>query len=146
MSAYAEIADALAAIITLEFEPEKFVPVHDRLHESVGHDRTRIGISLDSQVPQTDNMLVLDTTVLVQFYGRYKLDVDPDQKVDPRLVAARGERLMAAIRDHQAVPTNSFWYFNLSGIDYPSDPTGNKTRFEATVVAKAANPALHETS
>lgn len=145
MTAYSETASALEAIINAAYASEGWVAEHDRLHESVGHERTRIGISLEEQAPQSDDYYTLETTLLVQFYGKYRLDVDPNQKVDPRVVAEYAERFMVAVRESADPVSGNLWFFNVVDIDYPNDPTGNKSRFEATVVAKANNPTLVET-
>ena len=41
--------------------------------------------------------------------------------------------------------TTTLWYMTVTSVDYPKDPTGNKSRFEATVRAYGQNTALTET-
>jgi hypothetical protein len=36
---------------------------------------------------------------------------------------------------------DDFWFLRLRSIEYPDDPTGNKTRLEARFTAWAHNPA-----
>lgn len=145
MGAYAEIAATLESILTSEFAADGFDIRHDRVHESLGHEGAVIGISIDSQGPTPDDYYVMDTAAIVQVYDRYTLDVDPNQRVDPRNIAAKGERFMNAVRQYNVNSTGNLWYFNVVGIEYPNDPTGNKTRFEAAIIAKSNNPALTET-
>lgn len=143
---YEIISNALEAIITDEFEEERFPVVHDRLHESVGHSGTRIGISIEDQTPQLGNQLVLDTDVLIQFYGKWDKEIDPNQKVDPRKVSMYAHRLRTALSSRGVQASDAIWFFNIMSTSYPSDPTGNKTRFELLVRAKGDNSGLRETS
>lgn len=142
---YAEIAAGIKLIIDGEFAAEGYTAMHDRLHESVGYEGTRIGISPEDQIPQRGNELVLDTRVLVQFYGKFDLEVDNNQKVDPRTVTGYAARFRHALYSSAAQGTNGLWYFKLDSITYPRDPTGNKSRFEALVLAKGDNAGLVET-
>lgn len=142
---YIIISEALEALILQEFAAEKFPVVHDRLHESIGHKGTRIGISPEDQSPQANNMLVLDTDVLIQFYGRYDLKIDPDQRVDPRIVTTFAHRLRERFSGTGVQGSEAIWYFNIVGTAFPEDPTGNKTRFEMRIRAKGANSMLTET-
>lgn len=145
-SPYREIADALYTIITDEWSTEGFRVLHDRLHPSVGAEGTRIGISIDEEVPASGNMLQNNTSVLVQFYRRWDPDVDPSKRVDPRIIADDAERFRRALRSYSYNSTGTSWFFNLTGIAYPNDPVGNKTRFEARLVAHGNNSALIETT
>ncbi len=143
-SAYETLATALKAIIDTEFTPEQFVAVHDRLHESLGSDRTVIGISPERWLPSPRNRNVKLTYLLVQFYNRYDLDIDPTQKVDPLVIADYAERLERAIQTQQASTPGSseIWYFDVDSVDFPQDPTGNKSRFHMIVVGRGDNAAL----
>ncbi len=143
-SAYETLATALKAIIDAEFAPEQFVAVHDRLHESLGSARTEIGISPENWRPTPQNRNVKLTYVLVQFYNRYDLDIDPSQRVDPLIITSYAERLESAIQTQQASTpgTGEMWYFDVESVDFPQDPTGNKSRFHMIVLGRGDNAAL----
>lgn len=143
-NAYETLATALKTIIDGEFAPEQFVAIHDRLHESVGHDRTAIGISPESWRPSSRNRNLKLTLSLVQFYGRYDLEIDPLQTVNPITITNYCERLERAINTQQASTPGSpeVWYFDVESVDFPQDPTGNKTRFHMVVLARGENSAL----
>lgn len=143
-SAYETLATALKAIIDAEFAAEQFVAVHDRLHESLGATRTEIGISPENWRPMPNQRSIKLTYVLVQFYNRYDLDIDPTQKVDPLVIAGYAERLESAIQTTQASTpgTGEMWYFDVESVDFPQDPTGNKSRFHMVVLGRGDNAAL----
>lgn len=142
---YSEVAAGLELVINQTFAAEKFTAIHDRLHESLGSEGTRIGISPEEQSYQRGNELVMDTLVLVQFYGRWKKEIDNDQRVDPRIITGYAARFREALYASAAQGSNGVWYYKLERITYPKDPTGNKTRFEALVLAKGDNSGLVET-
>lgn len=143
---YTELADALKVIIDAEFAPEGYTAAHDNLHPAVGLEGTRIGLAPEEESPATANMLQQNTTVTVKFYRRWDADVDPTKKIDPRVIAVFAERLRKALRTANTASTGQVWFFNLVRVTYPNDPTGNKTRFEATIVAYGNNQALVETT
>lgn len=135
---------ALINVIQTEFATEGFVVKGDHLHESLGMKGTVIGVSPNRSRPNNSRYIELETTILVQFYGKWDKNVNPEQSVDPTKIETYAERFRRALRTGDP-NGNSVWFFNLSDVNYPADPTGNKTRFEATVVAVGSNPALIET-
>lgn len=143
---YSQIADALKAIIDAEFAAESYTAIHDNLHPAVGSEGTRIGIAPEEETPRVGNMLQQDTAITVKFYRRWDPDVDPLKKVDPRPITVFAERFRRAIQAAQTPGNNRVWYFNLVRVRYPNDPVGNKTRFEADLVAYGNNSALVETT
>jgi hypothetical protein len=143
-SAYSIAANALYAICEATF-PD--VPVvHDKVHEAVGYKGARIGIAPIRQPMNARNKLVQETWIEIRFMGAWNKEVTPDQQVDPRTVAEQAELLMAAIRQTDVTVSGEMWYFNVEQIDYPDDPTGNKTRFYMTLRAWGNNSSLVETT
>jgi len=141
---YGVVANKLEIAIKAKFPG---VPVfHDKLHESIGYKGARIGISAGDQGAQSGNLLVLDTEVLIQYYGQFALKVDPDQRVDPRVVTAKAHLLREFLQAGVSDATDAHWFFLVTGTKYPEDPTGNQTRFEMTVRAKGWNSGIVETS
>jgi hypothetical protein len=143
-SPYAEAADALKLIIDDEFTVEGYKAIHDNLHPAVGQEGTRIGIAPDAETPMAQNMVVQDIIILVKFYARWNAEVDPNTRVDPKKIAVFAERFRRALADANFMG-NKVWWWNLVNVTYPNDPTGNKTRFEARIVAKGQNSGLLET-
>lgn len=145
ISLYEEVAAGVETILTEEFAPEEYVPQHDYLHTSVGHDRTRIGISPVREYPSGRNAAIWNIEVLVQFYGKYNLEIDNLQRVDPRKVSGYATRLARAVERFRFSVGGKVWFMNFINVAYLQDPTGNKSRFEATLVAYSDNPSIVET-
>lgn len=143
---YTLVANEIERILLEEYAVEGFRVVHDNLHPAVGAEGTRIGISPESEVPRTTNMIVNDIRLTVKFHGRFNGEVDPNQRVDPRKVTNLAERFRRAIKRANQIGNQHVWYFNLTSLQYPDDPTGNKTRFHATIVAEGQNSGLVETT
>jgi hypothetical protein len=144
-SPYAEAADAIKALIDAEYATEGYTAIHDNLHPGVGQSGTRIGIAVDEEQARAGNMIQNDIAITVKFYRRWSADVDLDKKVDPREIAGLAERFRDRFRQYNGPNTGNVWYFNIIRIRYPNDPVGNKTRFEADILAYGNNTALVET-
>ena len=137
---------AVVNILRTEFAPEGYSVLEDRLHRSLGRDgRTRIGVSPDREQPVRENINAEVFRIAVQFYGNWKDQIKADEVVDPTDIETKAERFKRALRTGDP-DTDSVWYFVLESINYPDDPTGNATRFEAVVNAFGTNSALVETT
>ena len=141
---YKIAADKLAELIATEFAAEGVTPLHDKLHESLGNDGIEVAISPIGIRPTIKDNATLETTLLVQFYNIYDREIDPYQQVDPRDVSMFFARFHYALETYQDsnAGNEQVWYFLLSSVDFPDDPTGNKSRFEARVQAFGANQGL----
>lgn len=142
---YSILAEAIEVVVNNEFSDIAYIQVvHDRLHESVGHDgKTWVGIS---PVNERTRGIDMYQTVLVQFYMPFVPDVDPWQHIDPRNATNKAERLRRALASARVVGQPGVWFFDVDDVAYPNDATGNKTRFEMTVVGRGQNSALVETT
>ncbi len=141
MDAYAVTANALAALITVEFAVELIVPIHDHMHESRGWQGIEVAISPINQKAIGASM---ETNLLVQFYDLWDKQIDPLQQVDPRRITGFADRFRRKVESTQngSLGTTDVWYFEVVDVWYPHDPTGNKTRFEAEVLGRGDNTAL----
>jgi hypothetical protein len=146
-SAYTQVSDQLKAIIDDEFAPEGLVAIKDDLHESLGRKAAAIGIAPLDDVLQPGNDLVQETNVEVKFYDLWQQEINPNTVVDPTRITDFAERFRAAVGRGAAAysGTPELWYFDIRRITYPRDPTGNKTRFVATIRCKGNNVLLTET-
>lgn len=144
---YEQVALALKTIIDTEFAPENVTAIHDRLHESLGVDAVWVGISPDSWRPKARDRNSLETYVLVQYYDIWDKEVNPEQQVNPIKITNLASRFMSAVQSQQANDpgTDDLWYFDVESVDFPNDPTGNKTRFHAVVRAHGQNHSILET-
>jgi hypothetical protein len=137
--------EALTALLRTEFGPDGFEVSNDRLHRSLGRDgKTRIGTSPTREQPNNRGAEVMNYRIAVQFYGKWKDQIDPKEKVDPSAIETYAERFKRALRLGDP-DTDNAWFFSLEDVSYPDDPTGNATRFEAVVTAFGRNSALFET-
>ena len=146
-SAFSQVSDQLKAIIDTEFAPEGLVAIKDDLHESLGRKAAAVGIAPVEDVLQGGNDLVQETTVEVKFYDLWKQEINPNTVVDPTRITEFAERFRAAVGRGAAEfgGTNELWFYDIRRITYPRDPTGNKTRFVATIRCKGNNVFLTET-
>lgn len=147
-SPYEAAATAIKAAIDAEFAPEQIVAIHDNLHESLGIKRVSVGIAPIEDTVMGNNNVVQETMVEVRFYDLWDPEINPDQSVNPFKITAYAERFRNAIRRLSATTpgTGQVWYFDVRRIAYPNDPTGNKTRFHATIRAYGNNSGLVETT
>lgn len=145
----------LIELIEETFEPDPgddplFAEVHDgRLPRLMGSDGNYCGVSPETQTPRMGQTLDQETAVLVQFYMKYDKDkpINPKKVLSPGPVEAVVERFQRAVQDQIGVDTSSErWFFDITSISYPPDPTGQKTRAEIVVTAHGNNPAIIETA
>lgn len=145
-SAYFTVAADLKTIIDTEFAPEGFTAIFDNLHESLGRTRVDIGIAPLEDIVRSTDFLVQETMVEIRFYDLWKQEISPETLVNPTRITDFAERFRAALREFNQSRSGQMWFYNLLRIAYPNDPTGNKTRFVATVQALGNNAALIETT
>lgn len=147
-SPYDAVAAALQAIIASEYAAEGYTAIRDNIHESLGRDRVDIGIAPVEDSLRTGNAVVQETYVEVRFYDLWTDEITPETVIDPTRITAYAERFRDACRRSNATDpgTGQVWYFSVLRITYPNDPTGNKSRFHATVRAYGNNSSLVETT
>lgn len=146
-SPFTLVAEALQEIIQNEFSPEGFTAILDNLHESLGMNRVDIGIAPVADRLMSRNANVQETWVEVRFYDLWKQEIHPTTVVDPTRITDFAERFRNAVREANRgdLGFENAWYFSIESIDYPNDPTGNKSRFVATIRCYGTNSALAET-
>lgn len=143
-SAYEVAATGIKAIFDAEFAAEQFTAVHDCLHESLGQRRVEVGISPIRKVKMPNNQAAEQTFIWIQFYGLWKREIDPATAVNPFPIAEYAERLERALEAAQASQPGSdaVWYYQVDSVEFPRDPTGNRSRFEMTVRAFGDAPGV----
>lgn len=149
-SPFETVATAIITIFDAEFAVEGFTMIPDNIHESLGERRVSVGIAPVEDVVVNSNSVVQETWVEVRFYDIWKREYIklPEIQVNPYRVTAFAQRFRNALRVSAAQDpgTGQVWYFDLRRVTYPNDPTGNKTRFHATIRAFGNNAALVETT
>lgn len=143
------IATALKQIIETEFAAEAFTVVFDNLHESLGRTRVDIGVAPIADEVRASNKVVQETSVELKFYDLWPQQISPETVVNPSRITGFAHRFREALRNARGFTdpqTGEVWFFSLERIAYPNDPTGNKTRFVATIRGLGNNNALVETT
>ena len=138
----------LITILKKEFEAEKVEFRDDKIHESLGMEGPVAGVYPELSEEAFGQGLVQETTVEVQLFGQWTREINPEQTVSPASIEEWAERLRRAVnKDGQGTPgTDHLWYYRVMRITFPDDPTANKTRLVATIMAESTNAALVETS
>jgi hypothetical protein len=131
----------LIGLLQAEFGNEGFAIRGDRLDPTLGFDGGVIGVAPDREAPNSNNRMELETVLCVQFYGPWSPETDPNEVVDPITIESWAWRFRLLIANYEQVGTSDVWYFLLDELEYGDDPTGNCTRFVASVVARGENPA-----
>lgn len=114
----------------------------DKLHGSLGTEDAIIGIYPKRTRPWGRDHNVLDCEVVVQYFNNYNLEVNPNESVDPAIIESKVDVLREKLKERIEPATSNCWYFEITEVNYPDDPTGNKSRFEATVLARGNNTAM----
>lgn len=133
------IFNSLKTIIEAEFTDRSVTVVPDKLHPALGTERLEVGLSPVREVAMSGNEITLVSTVLLQWYDLWDKEVDPGQMVSPFPITELADRLRRAINAAGNTGTSDVWYYKVTDISYDDDPTGNKTRFEATILAYGDN-------
>jgi len=141
---FTELSAIIENAVLDEFDDETYLVFErDRLHESLGSDG-RLHVGLSPTEDRSDN-IELSMELMLQFYDTYNLEIDPQQHVDPSTVTNKAERLRRALADVRTTGTEHVWFFDVQTTRYPTDPTGNKSRFEMVIRARGNNSGLLET-
>ncbi len=135
--------------IALEFTAEAFPVVHDKLHPALGMPdglQPIAGVFPLREGPSSGDANVLLMDIGVQVFGGWDARIDPTQQVDPSAIEGWAWRFQRRLRLVNDPGTAGAWFLQLIALEYPDDPTGNKTRFEASIRAYANNPTYVETA
>jgi hypothetical protein len=147
-STFEAVASLIIDVFNTEFSAEQFVMIPDELHESLGRTRVDVGIAPVEDIVRESNGIVQETWVEIKFYDLWKQEISPDTQVNPYRITAFADRLRDALRVArvQDPGTGQVWFFDVRRVQYPRDPTGNKSRFVMTVRALGNNNNLIETT
>lgn len=144
-AAITEFRQQVKTIVEDEFAPEGLTVRNDKLHDSLGWDGAVSAVYPSAEAPG-DATIVQNMLVVVQVFQRYELNVDPEQRVDPAKIEEWAWRLQRAFKQDMGPGTEKVWYWNVAHIEYPDDPTGNKTRFVMSLEGYTSNASLIETT
>lgn len=135
------VRQRVKSVVATEFAGEGWTAADDKLLRAAGKDGTQLAVSPDSEHEDPRAVACLLIDVLFQLHLAYEAEPDEDIAVDPTIIEGYGDRLRRAFRTQSSGTTSDLWYLRVTDIDYPDDPTGNKTRLHATIQGRADNPA-----
>src|SRR5688572_11660429 len=135
------VRERVKTLADAEFAAEGWETADDKLLRASGRDGvTRLAVYPDDEHVLPRNQLILLVPVTFQLYLGYDDSIDEHMQVDPGIIEELADRFRRAFEDNSSGTTDDLWYLTLDRIEYPDDPTGNKTRFEATIVGRCDNP------
>ena len=147
-STFEILALRIKEVFEEEFAPEGFKMVLDNIHEALGRYRVAVGVAPTDERAWLRDRQVSEHTLEVKFYGLWTDEIDPETVVNPLTITGYAERFKRALRVAQVEDpgTGQMWFYDIDRIQYPNDPTGNKSRFIATIRAFGNNTNLIETT
>lgn len=141
---YYQLSKVVEDVIRSEFADIEYIDIkHDRIHGALATDGIHhVGIYPG---PQQAYGTTEHVYLVVQFYGPWLKDVNPAQAVDPRDITWKAHRLRTALGLERTTATSEMWFFEVEGVQFPPDGTGNKTRFEMSIKGWGRNTGIVET-
>jgi hypothetical protein len=134
--------ERVSQIVEAEFSAESVTVESDKIPRAAGRDgRTRVACSPNYEAEVRTNVNELEVSLLLQYYLPFVAEPDEHIAVDPTTIEAVADRLRRAFRTQSGGMTADMWFLRLRRIDFPDDPTGNKSRLEAQITAWCENPA-----
>jgi hypothetical protein len=140
-SAETNVRNAVIDIVENEFSSEGWTVAHDKLGRSAGKDGDAFACSPERSGENPRNVLMLEVDVLLQVYLKFEPVPDENIAVDPTAIESAADRLRTAFQDESGGTGSDMWFLRLRRIEFPDDPTGNKTRLEAHITGWANNDA-----
>lgn len=136
------VRQRVQAIFASTFSAESWTAANDKLPRAAGKDGETVAACYPEEARERPgNVEVLEIPVVLQLYLAYTAEPDEFIVVDPTVIEDYGDRLRRAFNTESSGNSSDFWGLRLIRIEYPDDPTGNKSRLEAFVVGMAENPA-----
>lgn len=130
---------AVQEIFADTFDDEGWTAADDKLPRAAGKDgHAEAACYPERAYGKPGQVIELVIPVVVQLYLAY--DPSPDEyiRVDPGVIEGYADRFRVAFDDLHSGDSD-FWFMGGPDFDYPDDPTGNKSRFEARVEGHAHN-------
>lgn len=139
-SAATEVRTRVIEIVEDEFGAEGLLVANDKLTRSAGNKGATVAaVYPEAEYEAPGRVLELRVPVVLQIYLAYDDSPDEDIVVDPGIIEGYAERLRTAFHTQSSGSSSDMWYLRLQRIDYPDDPTGNKSRLEARIEGYANN-------
>jgi hypothetical protein len=141
-SAATTVRQRVIDIVEDEFSAEVLTVANDKLTRAAGRSGvTEAAVYPEAEYERPGRVIELVVPVVLQIYLPYDAEPDETIVVDPTIIEGYGERLRTAFKTQSSGNTADMWFLRLTRIDYPDDPTGNKSRLEAQIEGHASNYA-----
>ena len=125
-----------------EFAAEGWTVEDTKLLRAVGEEQTRAACYPEDIVPDAARYNVLRVRVVLQLYLQYEAGPDPEIEADPTVIEEYADRFYRLFEDTNSVGlVPDFWFLKVLGVEFPDDPAGKRTRFEATIEGRCENPS-----
>ena len=136
------VRNRVISIVNAEFGVEDFAVEHDKLGRSAGKDgAAALACYPERTAENARNVAYLECDVVLQIYLPYDPTPDEHIAVNPATIEGYANRVREAFRTQSSGTGADFWFLRLRRIEFPDDPTGNKSRLEAYITGFAENPA-----
>jgi hypothetical protein len=137
-----EVRDRVKDVVEAEFTAEGFEVADDKLGRSAGKDGEAVlAVYPERTGEDTRNVAYLEVQVVLQLYLAYEPVPDENIVVNPGVIEGYADRLREAFRTQSTGTGSDFWFLRLRRIEFPDDPTGNKSRLEAYISGWGENAA-----
>ena len=134
--------DRVKEVVEATFAAADWTVEYDKLPRAAGHDgNDRLAVYPEADRERPGRVQELIAPVVLQIYPAYVADIDEHQQVDPRIIVRVGEELRDAFKNASGGVSGDLWFLRLTRIEYPDDPTGNKSRLEAYIEGHGNNSA-----
>lgn len=142
-----EVRTRLIALLENEFAADNVDVRDDKIHDSLGQTAPVAGVFPTAGDEDPRTVITQRTTVMVQLFRQWDKEIDPEQTVSPAGIEDWAHRLRKAVQaDGSFLGDEGLWFYRVTRIEYPPDPTGNITRLLATVQAWSQNAGVVETT
>lgn len=141
-SAATTVRERVIEIVEDEFSEEEITVANDKLTRAAGQNGSiEAAVYPEAEYERPGRVIELVVPVVLQLYLPYDANPDETIVVDPATIEGYAERLRTAFQTQSSGNTADMWFLRLTRIDYPDDPTGNKSRLEAQIEGHASNYA-----
>lgn len=141
-SAATSVRERVIEIVEDEFSDEGIIVANDKLPRAAGKDGVTVAaVYPESEYEKPNRVIELVVPVVLQMYLAYSAEPDETIVVDPTIIEGYADRLRSAFQTQSSNNTGDMWFLRLTRIDYPDDPTGNKSRLEAQIEGHGNNLA-----
>ena len=134
--------DRVKEVIEDTFDTEGFTVSDDKLTRAAGmNGEAELAVYPELTSEDPDNVEHGVATVVLQLYCAYTAEPDETIVVDPGIIEGYADRIRTAFQSASGGNNPDLWWLRCVRIEFPDDPTGNKSRLEAIIEGHGQNRA-----